>query len=109
VNAGPARQRITVTCKSPSLGTSGQDDFIGGTGSGFTRWAHVKSIKGRVDDDGIQQTEGKRFFKINMRYDSGIDYGCVLTYKGRSLHIERIDNVREINHELIIYAYEVDL
>ena len=44
-----------------------------------------------------------------MRYNSGIDYGCVLTYKGRELHIERIDNVREIDHELIIYAYEVDL
>ncbi len=57
----------------------------------------------------MQQTEGRRFFKINMRYDSGIGYGCVLTYRGRELQIERIENVREINHELVIYAYEVDL
>ena len=57
----------------------------------------------------MQQTEGKRYYKITMRYDSGIDYGCVLTYRSRKLHIERIDNVREVNHELHIYAYEVDL
>ncbi len=109
MNSGPARQRITVSCKAPASGASGQDDFIGGLGGAFTRWAQVRSIKGRVDDEGMQQTEGRRFFKINMRYDSGIGYGCVLTYRGRELHIERIENVREINHELVIYAYEVDL
>jgi hypothetical protein len=44
-----------------------------------------------------------------MRYDSGIDYGCRLTYKGRELAIERIEDVREVEHELVIYAFEVDL
>ena len=109
MNAGAARLRITINCKTPAESASGQDDFIGGTGTGFTRWAAVRSIKGKVDDDGMQQTEGKRYYKINMRYDSNIDYGCVLTYRGRELHIERIDNVREVNHELHIYAFEVDL
>lgn len=53
--------------------------------------------------------EGRRFFQIKMRYDSGINYGCRLTYKGREMAIERIEDVREIEHELIIYAFEVDL
>lgn len=109
MNIGPARQRVSILCNAPTTKSDGQDDFIGGTGSAFIRWAHVQSIKGRVDSDGFQQTEGKRFFLIKMRYDSGIDYGCVITYRGRELHIERINNVGEVNHELHIYAYEVDL
>lgn len=109
MNIGPARQRISILCTSPAAKSDGQADYIGGTGSAINRWAHVQSIKGRVDADGFQQTEGKRYYLIKMRYDSGIDYGCVITYRNRELHIERINNVREVNHELHIYAYEVDL
>jgi len=109
VNVGRARHRITVTCSTPASGTSGQADFIGGTDTTIVRWGEVKSIKGMLDDQGMQQTEGRRFFQIKMRYDSGITYGCRLTYKGREMAIERIDDVREVNHELVIYAYEVDL
>ena len=109
MNSGRARHRITVTCSTPDAGDSGQDDFIGGTDSTIVRWGEVKSIKGMLDDQGMQQTEGRRFFQIKMRYDSAITYGCRLTYKGREMAIERIDDVREVNHELVIYAYEVDL
>ncbi len=108
MNVGPARQRVQFTCTTAvSTGASGQD--TPGTTSSFYRWAHVRSIKGRLDDQGIQQTEGRRFYQIRTRYDSGISYDCHITYRGRRLTIERIDNVREINHEFIIYAYEVDL
>ena len=109
MNVGRARHRITVTCSTPASGTSGQADYIGGTETTLIRWGQVRSIKGKLDDQGMQQTEGRRFFQIKMRYDSGINYGCRLTYKGREMAIERIEDVREIEHELIIYAFEVDL
>ena len=109
MNAGRARHRITVTCSTPASGSSGQANYIGGTDTSIVRWGEVKSVKGKLDDMGIQQMEGRRFFQIKMRYDSAINYGCRLTYKGREMAIERIDDVREINHELIIYAFEVDL
>ena len=98
-----------MTCSTPASGTSGQADYIGGTETTLIRWGQVRSIKGKLDDQGMQQTEGRRFFQIKMRYDSGINYGCRLTYKGREMAIERIEDVYEINHELIIYAFEVDL
>ena len=107
MNSGPARQRITFNTKTATTGTSGQD--VHSTGSTFTRWAQVKSIKGRLDDQGIQQTEGRRYYLIKTRYDAAITYSCSITYRGREMSIERIDNVREVNHELVIYAYEVDL
>ena len=102
MNSGGARHRITVTCSTPATGNVGQSDYIGGTDTTITRWGQVKSIKGKLDDQGMQQMEGRRFFQIKMRYDSGIDYGCRLT-------IERIEDVREGEHELVIYAFEVDL
>ncbi len=109
MNSGGARHRIAVTCSTPATGNVGQSDYIGGTDTTITRWGQVKSIKGKLDDQGMQQMEGRRFFQIKMRYDSGIDYGCRLTYKGRELAIERIEDVREVEHELVIYAFEVDL
>jgi hypothetical protein len=107
VNAGPARHRIIFRPLTASTGQSGQDAHISTTGS-FSRWGHVKSIRGKIDDDGIQQTEGKRYFQIRVRYDPLITYDCDVYYKSW-MRIERIDNVREVNHELILYAFEVDL
>ena len=109
MNSGRARHRITVTCSTPASGTSGQADYIGGTDTVITRWGEVRSIKGKRHDQGMQRMGGRRFFQIKMRYDSGINYGCRLTYKGREMAIERIEDVREVNHELVIYAFEVDL
>jgi hypothetical protein len=58
-----------VTCSTPATGNVGQSDYIGGTDTTITRWGQVKSIKGKLDDQGMQQMEGRRFFQIKMRYD----------------------------------------
>ena len=65
-----------MTCSTPASGTSGQADYIGGTDTVITRWGEVRSIKGKLDDQGMQQMEGRRFFQIKMRYDSGINYAA---------------------------------
>jgi len=106
VRAGKARFRVTIKSPTASVDDTGQASY---TFQEFKHWAAVKSIRGNLDARGIQQTEGRRWFMLRMRYDSHVDYGCEIIFKGRTLRPERIDNVGEVNHELVVYAYEVDL
>lgn len=70
---------------------------------------HVKSVRGRLTDDGEQEVAGRRTYRFIIRDGSGFDYGWELAYDGRRYRPERIDNWDERGRFQIIYAIEVDL
>ena len=73
-----------------------------------TLMCHVKDVREKLTDDGVQEMSGKRTTQFTMRYTSDLNIGCRLQYRGSMYSIERIDRTDQRNRFLIVYGFEVD-
>ena len=103
---GRFRFQVTLYRPTKSTQTTGQARYS------FTQIAtvkcHARSVRGKYNDDGVQEVAGKRTYQFIIR-DRSVDYGWELEYNGVRFRPERIDPWDERDRFLIIYAVEVDL
>lgn len=101
--------RFQIGLYQPTQGSTGTGQASYSFVHSVTAPAHVKNIRGRLNDDGEQEMAGRRTYRFIVRHGTGFDYGWEIDYRGVRYRPERIDEWDERDRFQIIYAIEVDL
>ncbi len=103
MNPGEMRHRIMI--KTPTEAQSGTGHITKTWVTLATVWASIKPISGREllqADQAIAEST----VRIRFRYIRGLTTECNVIHRGRTLEINRIINVDELNKEFEILCSE---
>lgn len=114
MRSGLLRERVTVRNPTATVDAAGQKtySYSGIIGQTDTVWASVRNVSQSQTMDGDVQPSGQERFQVRIRYRDGIDYDTRLQWssggQARTLQVVGIENVRNLDHELILECEEAD-
>lgn len=114
MRSGLLRERVTVRNPTKLVDNTGQAKYIYiGLGAfNATVWASVRNVSQSQTTDGEVQPSGQERFQVRIRYRDDIDYDTRLEWssggQARTLQVVGIENVRNLDHELVLECEEAD-
>ena len=111
MQAGRMRERVQLKRPTIVQNDAGQDYYRYNTPASDTDtfWAAVRNVSQSKGTDGEQLPAGTDQYEIRCRYNADVAYDCRLEWNGYTLEITAIDNVRNLNHEMVLRCEVVDL
>jgi SPP1 family predicted phage head-tail adaptor len=103
MRAGQMKCRVEVQSKASNANSYGED-VITWTTVGY-RWASIEPLNSKELIE-AQQIKSESTHRVKMRYDSDITPEHRLVFNGRTLEINSLINVMELNKELILICRE---
>ena len=116
MRAGLLRKRINWKKQSATTNDSGEAVYVynlqnDGEDPPATLQiaANVRNISRRITTNaGVSQPLGEETFEIRIRYRSGFNIGDRIVYNSDDYVVRGIENVREIDHELVLTCERAD-
>jgi|TARA_R100001530_G_scaffold134471_2_gene109399 SPP1 family predicted phage head-tail adaptor len=103
MRAGEKRHRITI--QKPTKAQSATGEVTDSFSNFATVFASVQPLSGR---EAVQAEQGiaESTIRIRMRYINNLTVDCQIIYKGRTLEINSVINIDEINKEYELLCSE---
>lgn len=105
IPAGKLNKRITITTPA-TLTVNEYGERTSSNTTIATAWASIEPVGAR-DMEIAKAFKSTVSHKITIRHHSDVDYGCSVTWNGRTFSVNGILNPNFDDSELILFATEV--
>lgn len=113
MQAGMMRERVTIRNPITTVDANGQAKhrYTGVASDDSTQWASVRATSQSKGESGESQPHGSDTFEVRLRYVASIEVGYAtrIEWGDRTLEVQAVENVRNLNHEIRCICEEVDL